>query len=133
MSNTKKTPLKRSFYHNVYTLHYQLVLFYDTGISQIDEEVTRILESKINEICESWDCTIISVSFLGNIGIELILETNPSIQLSKLINVIKTASSRAANKETVFKWLHGYLINTAGERADKAKILAVGGDLFAIS
>ncbi len=112
-----------SLHHCVFSLTYHLVLVTKYRRKIITKEILERLEEIFQETLQKWDCRLIE--FNGEADhIQLLFEATPVLQSSKLVNNLKTVSSRlirrhykrAVNKvyrKPVF-WHRSYCIVTAG-------------------
>jgi len=119
MQNT----LSKSHYHAVYQLHYHLVLVTKYRHRCITAPMLIRLREIFNEQCANWSIELLE--FNGEEDhVHLLLNAHPSLDLSKLINSMKTVSSRLLRKEfanhlskyywkPVF-WTRAYCLLTCG-------------------
>jgi putative transposase len=92
-----KTKLK-SHYHCVYNLQYHLVLVTKYRRKCFHAKIIKRLEEICYDICEKWSCNV--EEFGGEDDhIHLLISAHPSLQLSKLVNNLKTVTSRLIRKE----------------------------------
>ena len=90
----------------------------------LTEEMLQDTKTSLNRVLSKWECEL--VEFNGESDhIHLLFRYHPSLQLSKLVNNLKTVSSRIlrrdysdklakvyGNKETL--WYSSYLISSCG-------------------
>jgi putative transposase len=85
-------------YRNVYCLKFHLVLVTKDHCRVIDSAMLERLEEIIMVTCQKWKCQL--ESFQGDESrVYLQIDFPPEVQLSKLINNLKTVSSRLIRKE----------------------------------
>ncbi len=113
----------RSHYHCVYKLNYHLVLVTKYRNKCFTSELLDRLEEILREQCKKWDVDI--AEFGGEADhIHLMLEMHPNIEPARLINSLKTVSSRLIRKEfsahlakyywKPVLWSRAYCLITAG-------------------
>jgi putative transposase len=112
-----------SLYHCVFNLQYHLVLVTKYRRKVITPPMMERLQEIFSETLEKWECCLIE--FNGEADhVHLLLETHPKIDLSKLVNNLKTVSSRLIRRDfpreirkvywqPVF-WHRSYCILTCG-------------------
>ncbi len=113
----------RSHWHCVYHLHYHLVLVTKYRKKCFTKKLMQRLEEICNRLCEKWNSDILE--FGGEEDhIHLLLSLHPNIMPSRLINSLKTVTSRLIRKE--FKehldkfywkpklWTRAYCLVSAG-------------------
>jgi putative transposase len=121
----------QALHHCIYSLHYHLVLVTKYRRKAITREMHERLHSIFQETLEKWDSELIE--FNGEEDhVQLLFRTNPTVQLSKLVNNLKTVSSRLIRRdfserlnriyrEPVF-WHRSYcLITTGGATNEKLR------------
>jgi putative transposase len=92
-----KQQLQR-LHHCVYSLHFHLVIVTKYRRKAITKEMLERLRVIFRETLEKWGCELIE--FNGEADhVRLLIETNPTVQLSKLINNLKTVSSRLIRRD----------------------------------
>src|SRR5215468_4299846 len=113
----------QALHHCVYSLHFHLVLVTKYRRKAITKEMLERLDSSFRERLEKWRSELIE--FNGEADhIHLLLQTNPRVQLSKLVNKLKTVSSRLIRRDfkgpvnrvyrkSVF-WHRSYCLISAG-------------------
>lgn len=83
--------------HSVYKLTYHLVLVTKYRKKVITSELAQSIDEAIRKVLEANDC-----SLLESNGEEdhrhFLIETHPAVNLSVLVNTLKTASSRLVRK-----------------------------------
>ena len=88
----------KSHYHCVYDLKYHLVLVTKYRRKCFTEAILQRLNEICFELCQKWEVELIE--FGGELDhIHLLLEMNPTIQISKFVNNLKTVTSRYTRKE----------------------------------
>lgn len=88
----------QALHHCVFSLHFHLVLVTKYRRKAITKAMLERLGVIFRETLEKWDSELIE--FNGEADhIHLLFQTNPTIQLSKLVNNLKTVSSRLIRKE----------------------------------
>ena len=114
----------QALHHCVYSLQFHLVLVTKYRRRAITKEMLERLDTIFSETLEKWKSELIE--FNGEEDhVHLLFRTNPTIQLSKLVNNLKTVSSRLIRrnyKERVNRiyrkrvfWHRSYcLISTGG-------------------
>jgi REP-associated tyrosine transposase len=112
-----------SLHHCVISLNYHLVLVTKYRRKAITKEMLTRLNEIFDETLNKWDCKLIE--FNGEEDhVHLLLQTPPVVQLSKLVNNLKTVSSGLIRRDfkvevnriyrkPVF-WHRAYCIITAG-------------------
>jgi REP-associated tyrosine transposase len=92
-----KQELQR-LHHCVFSLHFHLVLVTKYRRRVITKEMLERLRVIFVETLEKWSCEL--SEFNGEADhVHLLIETNPAIQLSKLVNNLKTVSSRLIRRD----------------------------------
>lgn len=111
--------------HSCYMLKYHLVIVTKFENNIINKEILERLKEIFAYIMEdSWKCTILEFNGESNY-IHVLFEAPPQVELAKLINNLKTVSSRRVRKEfeaylnnfysePAF-WNNSYLVITDGE------------------
>jgi putative transposase len=111
-------------HHCVFSLHYHLVLITKYRRKVITKKMLERLNQIFSETLQMWDCQLIE--FNGEPDhVHLLFEVTPVVQLSKLINNLKTVSSRLIRRDfktevtRVYRrkpifWQRSYCIITAG-------------------
>jgi putative transposase len=85
-------------YRTVYSLKFYLVLVTKDRCSIINSEMLARLQEIMSDVCEKWHCKL--ESFSGDeTYVYLLIDFSPEVQLSKLVNNLKTVSSRLIRKE----------------------------------
>lgn len=106
---------------SILTAHLVLVTKYRKRV--IDTEILQRLGEIVNSVCEKWGCKV--VEFNGESDhIHMVFSYYPQVQLSKLINNLKTVTSRMIRKEfesTLAKvywkpvfWTNSYFLASCG-------------------
>lgn len=84
--------------HCIFNIQYHLVLVTKYRRKVITKEILARLEEIFNRLLEQWDCELIK--FNGEADhVHLLIATNPKAQTSKLVNNLKTVTSRLIRKE----------------------------------
>jgi len=90
--------MKRAHYHAQYNLKYHLVLVTKYRHKVFTQPMLERLKELSSELLEKWDCECLEFGGESD-HIHLLICTHPSLELSKLINNLKTVTSRAIRKE----------------------------------
>ncbi len=96
-----------TLYHSVYNIHYHLVLVTKYRRRCITPEVASYLEAQYKRLLESWDCELLECSGEPD-HLHLLISANPKIQPSKMVNSLKTATSRLVRKQFAEHIKHFY-------------------------
>ena len=87
----------KSHYHCVYNIKYHLVLVTKDRRKCFTKEMLNQLEQIFHDLCEKWEVDLLE--FRGEDDhVHLMLELHPNIMPSKLVNNLKTVSSRLIRK-----------------------------------
>jgi putative transposase len=85
-------------YRNVYSLKFYLVLVTKDQCKLINSEILTRLQEIMTATCQKWGCLL--EDFYGDENhVYLLIDFPPEVQLSKLVNNLKTVSSRLIRKE----------------------------------
>lgn len=113
----------KSHYHCVYDMKYHLVLVTKYRRKCLTAEMLSRLEAIVRELCLKWEVELLECGGEAD-HIHLLLGLNPTIQPSKLVNSLKTVTSRrlrAEYKEHLAQfywkpvlWNRAYCLLTAG-------------------
>ncbi|WP_081754653.1 IS200/IS605 family transposase [Salinivibrio costicola] len=87
-----------TLYHSVYNIHYHLVLVTKCRRHCITPEVAAYLESQYKRLLETWGCELLECNGEPD-HLHLLISANPKIQPSKMVNSLKTSTSRLVRKE----------------------------------
>jgi putative transposase len=88
----------QTLHHCVFSLHFHLVLVTKYRREAITKEMLEGLRVIFRETLEKWRCELIE--FNGETDhVHLLIQTNPTVQLSKLVNNLKTVSSRLIRRD----------------------------------
>jgi REP-associated tyrosine transposase len=88
----------QALHHCVFSLHFHLVLVTKYRRKAITKEMLERLRMIFGETLEKWRCELIE--FNGETDhVHMLIQTNPAVQLSKLINNLKTVSSRLIRRD----------------------------------
>jgi putative transposase len=110
-------------YHSVYNLSYHLVIVTKYRKKCIDKDMLSRLEEIFRATLEKWEGELLE--FNGEADhVHLLISVSPKVQLSRLINNLKTVSSRLIRKEFATKlnklyktrvfWNRSYCILSCG-------------------
>ncbi|MDF2545400.1 MAG: transposase IS200-family protein [Anaerosolibacter sp.] len=109
--------------HSVYSLKYHLVLVTKYRHKCINGKIFDAIKDKTLELFEKWECTLIEMNHDLD-HIHILFEAPPQVQLSKIINSYKTATSRLVRKHfeehlkkfywKEYFWNRSYLILSSG-------------------
>lgn len=88
----------KSHYHCVYDLKYHLVIVTKYRKKCFTKPMIERLNEISLELCQKWEVELIEFGGESD-HIHLLLEMNPTIQISKFVNNIKTVTSRYIRKE----------------------------------
>ena len=84
--------------NSAFRLIYHLVLVTKFRRKSLNQEILSRMEIIVQELLRKWECDLIE--FGGEADhIHILLETHPSVELSKLVNNIKTVTSRRLRSE----------------------------------
>ena len=113
----------KSHYHCVYDMKYHLVLVTKYRRKCFTDEILKRLEAICSELCAKWEIELLEFGGESD-HIHLLLDLNPTIQPSKLVNSLKTVTSRRIRKEfsehlkqyycKPVLWSRAYCLLTAG-------------------
>lgn len=92
--------------HSVYDIHYHLVLVTKFRRPCINNELADFLESEYRRLLEGWNCELIECNGEPD-HMHLLISAPPNVQPSKMVNSLKTATSRLARK-SFSKYLSKY-------------------------
>ncbi len=85
-------------YRNVYSLKFHLVLVTKDCCKVINSAMLERLRAIMSATCQKWKCKL--DAFEGDDShVYLLIDFPPEVQLSKLVNNLKTVSSRLIRKE----------------------------------
>ena len=87
-----------TLYHSVYYINYHLVLVTKYRRRCITLEVAAYLEAQYKRLLETWGCELLECNGEPD-HIHLLISANPKVQPSKMVNSLKTATSRLVRKE----------------------------------
>jgi putative transposase len=114
----------QALHHCVFSLHYHLVIVTKDRRKVITKKMLERLNEIFSDTLQIWECRLIEFNGESD-HLHLLIEANPVVQLSKLINNLKTVSSRLIRRDfnaevgcvygrkPVF-WHRSYCIITAG-------------------
>ena len=87
-----------TLYHSVYNIHYHLVLVTKYRRRCVTPEVAAYLESQYKRLLESWDCELLECNGEPD-HLHLLISAHPKLHPSKMVNSLKTATSRLVRKQ----------------------------------
>jgi putative transposase len=88
----------QALHHCIFSLHFHLVIVTKYRRKAITKHMLERLRVIFQETLEKWSSELIE--FNGEADhVHLLFQTNPTVQLSKLVNNLKTVSSRLIRKE----------------------------------
>ncbi|MBK9038134.1 MAG: IS200/IS605 family transposase [Bdellovibrionales bacterium] len=136
-SQIKEKTKLRGHFHAVYSLNYHLVLVTKYRKRCLKPEQLEFLKQEFSRLFCEWDCRLLEFGGKGD-HVHLLFEAHPAMNLSKLINNLKTVTSRLIRKKfpahlkkyyskPVF-WTRAYcLISTGGATLEVKKICRKSG------
>jgi len=84
--------------HAIFALHNHLVLVTKYRRKVLDEELLEELEKRFGRLLERWGCELLE--FVGEEEhVHLLMSLRPEVQPSKLVNNLKTVSSRLLRRD----------------------------------
>jgi len=115
--------MKRAHHHVKYNLQYHLVLVTKYRKKCLTPEILNYLNSVFHELCLKWEIEL--KEFSGEPDhVHLLIDCHPSLEIGKLINNLKTVSSRYTRKHYLEHlnlylsggglWTRAYYISTIG-------------------
>ena len=122
----------RSLNHSKFEIYYHLVLVTKYRHQCINQEVLQRLEGIFRELLGKWKCSM--VEFGGEADhVHILIDAQPSMDLSVFVNNLKTVSSRYIRKEFAghlrsfywkpYFWSRGYGIKSACRGATLDKLI----------
>ncbi|MDW1642246.1 IS200/IS605 family transposase [Vibrio sp. Vb2896] len=87
-----------TLHNSVFNIHYHLVLVTKYRRHGITPEVAAYLESQYKRLLEAWDCEILECNGEPD-HLHLLISANPKIQPRKMVNSLKTSTSRLVRNE----------------------------------
>jgi putative transposase len=97
-SVTMKNQDLNTLYHCIYDLKYHLVLVTKCRRKVINKVILARLHEHFSRLLKSWECEFLE--FNGEADhVHLLISLNPKAQSSKLVNNLKTVTSRLIRKE----------------------------------
>lgn len=116
--------------HAVFDLEYHLVITTKYRYPVLTEEVKASLLRHTYRLFETnFDCKVLEIN-TDKDYVHILFSAKPQVQLNKLVNSYKTATSRLLRKEFAeflapyywkpYFWSRSYFISTASERSHKA-------------
>lgn len=107
----------------VYSLKLHLVIVTKYRYKVINRAIHQRLEQIFIDTCSKWECSVLELNCEAD-HLHVLLDVNPKVAPSRLINNLKTVSSRLIRKEfakylsSFYKkpvlWSIGYAINSCG-------------------
>lgn len=92
-----KKQMLKTLFHSTYSIHLHLVLVTKYRHKCISLEMADYLKKQCERLLESWDCELLE--FNGEKDhLHLLVSLNPKVQPSKMLNSLKTATSRLVRK-----------------------------------
>jgi len=88
----------KSHFHCVYKINYHLVLVTKYRRKCLTGEIRDRAKEISTSLLSKWDCELIEFNGESD-HLHLLIEANPTVQPSKLVNSLKTVSSRYLRKE----------------------------------
>jgi len=89
----------KSHAHSVFSLHIHIVFVTKYRKKVITEPILTRLKAIFTKLCETQKCCL--TEFNGEADhVHLLIELAPDIAISKLVNILKTISSREIRKES---------------------------------
>jgi putative transposase len=88
----------QALHHCVFSLHFHLVLVTKYRRKAITKEMLERLRLIFQETLEKWHCELIEFNGESD-HVHLLFRTKPTVQLSKLVNNLKTVSSRLIRRD----------------------------------
>lgn len=88
----------QALHHCVFSLHFHLVLVTKYRRKAITKDLLERLDLIFRETLEKWHSELIEFNGAED-HVHLLFQTNPTVQLSKLVNHLKTVSSRLIRKD----------------------------------
>jgi putative transposase len=93
-----KTQSLSTLFHCVYDLKYHLVLVTKYRRRCINKQILSRLREHFERLLSTWDCKLLEFSGEAD-HVHLLISLNPKVQPSRLVNNLKTATSRLVRKE----------------------------------
>ncbi len=87
-----------TLYHCVYDLKYHLVLVTKYRRKCINKAILERLREHFERLLHTWDCRLLEFNGESD-HVHMLLALNPKVQPSKLVNNLKTVTSRLIRKE----------------------------------
>jgi putative transposase len=84
--------------HCVYRLHYHIVFVTKYRRKCLDAEMLAGFRAIAGRLCEQWHCTLVECNGEPD-HVHLLMETEPATPLTRLINNMKTVSSRLLRRD----------------------------------
>ena len=102
--------------HTSYALSYHIIFVTKYRRKTLTDKVKERLEAVLDETLEKWDCELLEFGGEADHA-HLLVKANPKVQPSKLVNNLKTVSSRLLRKEFDLPlplWSRSYCILSTG-------------------
>lgn len=87
----------KTLHHSVYAIHYHLVLVTKYRHKCINNDISLFLKGHYKRLLESWGCELLECNGEPD-HMHLLISADPKIQPSKMVNSLKTATSRLVRK-----------------------------------
>ena len=84
--------------HSIYSLSYHLVFVTKYRRKCLTPEMLAFLEKLFCDLCQSWGSELVEFGG-GSDHLHLLVKLSPTVQPSKLVNNLKSVSSRMARKQ----------------------------------
>ncbi|MGK7928637.1 MAG: IS200/IS605 family transposase [Spirulina sp.] len=120
--------------NSAFRLIYHLVLVTKFRRKSLNAEILERMREIIKELLIKWECECLEFGGESD-HVHVLLETHPSVELSKLVNNLKTVTSRRLRSEYAQHlsqfywgtkpqfWSGSYAIITVGAQAPLAKLI----------
>lgn len=93
-----KKQVLSTLHHSAYSIHYHLVLVTKYRHRCITPEMALYLAEQYRRLLATWGCELLECNGESD-HLHLLISANPKIQPSKMVNSLKTATSRLVRKE----------------------------------
>jgi putative transposase len=110
-------------YRCLYSLNIHLVLVTKYRRKVINQEILQRLQQILASTCAKWSCTLTDFNAEAD-HVHLVIDFPPDVAISKLVNNLKTVSSRLIRKEFLEQltlvyskpvfWSGAYFVSTCG-------------------
>jgi len=88
-----KSQALNTLFHCSYSMHYHLVLVTKYRRRCITQEMANFLAVQYDRLLQKWDCKLLEVNGEPD-HMHLLISVNPKILPAKLVNMLKTSTSR---------------------------------------